>query len=153
MINKLYVFILSLLLTLMVSNVSACAKLAKCKDKSYSAERYSAARTLARTSLGLRELKRSPCTNKVNITDDSDADITLIQNTLSQDGKFRFSLDVMKFKNRLNSNIMGKIYESKQITGNIKKICRSLESEYKGRYKIAKKDYYKIIGHTAVFPE
>ena len=142
-------YVLALIFSFMSFNVSACdknTKSAKCSDsKAYSQERYSAARAFARTSLGLRVLKWSRCTNKVDITDNADADLTLIQNTLSRDGKFRFSLDVESFKNQSHAYIQDKINESEKVAGDFDKVCRSLESDYKDRYKKAKLDYFKII--------
>ena len=152
MFKKLQSFMLILLLTI-TSNTFACnksTKSKKCESKTYSAERYSAARTFARMSMRLQVLKESRCTNKENITVHTEADLSLIKKTLSQSGKFRFSLDLIKLKRHLNNDINQKIDKSKKITGNIDKICRSLESEYKGRYKKTKQDYFKIIGHKIV---
>lgn len=150
MLKKLYVFIFSLLLIATTSNTFACdktAKSSKCSDnKTYSAKRYSASRDLIRYSLKLQALKLTGCRKKVNILDHVASDLTTIRKQLSKKGKFRLSKDLPMLKKYSLRDIRHKINKSKRITGNIDKICRSLESEYKGRYKKAKRNFFKPMG-------
>ena len=144
-----YPLLLTVLLSLASFSISACeknSKTARCQEKAYSKERYSASRNLIRHSVKLRTLIQSDCREKVRLFDHVASDLTTVRKNLSKDGKFRLSKELPILKRYSVREINQKIRESKRITGNIDKICRSLKSEYNGRYKKAKRDFFKSMG-------
>ena len=108
-------------------------------------QHFDTANRFALYSLSLQQLKRSSCTNKVNIVNHAEDDLTFIRSTFTEEENIYFSEDIIAIKQLEYKEIEHDIAWSIKMTGNLNSACQRLENLFKTNYKIAKEDFLRFI--------